>query len=255
MEASAAILAHFDMNGDGRISFEEFVNGMRRMGGSAREGGGLLSASPAAAAAASFPNGTKEHPSAQDGYSGEQGGADGNATGKDETAAAALGVADANGRGGEENASPAVATGAATIDQEGSHRPSEPAPLRLPEPSARDVRPGHHAAEAPDNAPHEALLVRDDSKTSRDDSGGGAAAAAGSRQAAEEGRGDRSVLPGRAGGWTDAEHAAAARLTSQVVADDSRKQGVVGSGSRVAMPKVAEGGPRLERQACGCVLS
>ncbi|CAN0031766.1 unnamed protein product [Pylaiella littoralis] len=50
MEESAAMLAHFDQNGDGQISFEEFVNGMRRMGGSGRDGAGLLSALPAPAA-------------------------------------------------------------------------------------------------------------------------------------------------------------------------------------------------------------
>ncbi|CBN77927.1 n/a [Ectocarpus siliculosus] len=47
-EESRVLVGHFDMNGDGQISFEEFVNGMRRMGGSSRDGGGLLSIPPAA---------------------------------------------------------------------------------------------------------------------------------------------------------------------------------------------------------------
>ncbi|CAB1110176.1 unnamed protein product [Ectocarpus sp. CCAP 1310/34] len=52
-EESKVLVGHFDMNGDGQISFEEFVNGMRRMGGSSRDGGGLLSIPPAAAPPAS----------------------------------------------------------------------------------------------------------------------------------------------------------------------------------------------------------
>ncbi|CAN0151245.1 unnamed protein product, partial [Ectocarpus sp. 12 AP-2014] len=48
-EESRVLVGHFDTNGDGQISFEEFVNGMRRMGGSSRDRGGLLSIPPAAA--------------------------------------------------------------------------------------------------------------------------------------------------------------------------------------------------------------
>lgn len=242
MKESAAILAHFDMNGDGRISFEEFVNGMRRIGGSARERGGLLSASPLATDA-SFPNGRKEYCGAQHRHSGEQG-ADGNATGEDETAA--LGAADADERG-EENATDVV-TGATTAVDEGvSHRPSEPAPLQ-PQSPAEDVGSRHHAVETPDDAPH-ATPVQGDSKVSRDEGG--------SRQVPDEGQDDRAKAPERAGDRADAQAAAAAaaRLTVQVVGEGLHKQSVVGTGSEVAVPGVDEGGARLEGQGCGCVLA
>lgn len=238
---SAAILAHFDMNGDGRISFEEFVNGMRRMGGSTREKGGLLSAFPLATDGP-FPNGRNENSNAQHRHSGEEEGVGGNAAGKKhETASLSVAGADERGEGNATH----VATGSEEAGDQGAlHRPSESAPLQ-PQAPADDVGRGNDAVEVPDNdAPH-AALVQDVSKVSRGD-GGGAAGAAGSRQASEDGRGDRTVA---AGGTSDRA------VSAQVVGGGSGKQSVVGNENGVAMSGLEEGRPRLQGQGCGCVLS
>lgn len=224
MTESAAILAHFDMNGDGRISFEEFVNGMRRMGGSTRANGGLLSASPLATDGP-LPNGRKKYPAAEHRHSREQH-PDGTAIGR-ENETAVLSVAGA----GE--------TDAATVGRESSHRPPEPVPLELRSP-ADDVGRGRSAVEAPADSPG-AAAVQDDSKVSTDSGDGGCAT---------DVAGGQTVALGRSGDRTEAE---------QIVGEGPHKQSAVGNGSAGAMPGLEEGGPRIEARiegrGCGCLVA
>lgn len=241
------------MNGDGRISFEEFVNGMRRMGGSTREKGGLLSASPVVTGAP-FPNGSRKDYSAEDGSSrhgGEHGG-EGDATGRRGETAALMSAADA-GAGADERGegdASSVAADAPTIDQDISHRPpAEPASLKLRSP-ADDVVGGYrHDAEAPSSAPH-AAPTQDDAKVSGDNGDDGtaaASAAAGSRTA---------VAPGGAGDRIDVDSAAtAARVSTQVVGEGSLKQSALGNGNGVGMSSAEGGRARIEGQGCGCVVA
>eukprot|EP00752_Nemacystus_decipiens_P006678 g6005.t1 len=225
MKESAEILAHFDMNGDGRISFEEFVNGMRRMGGSTREKGGLLSASPVVTGPP-FPSERSGHSTEEHGQNGEQGGG---------------GIATH------------VRTGATTIDREGTHRPSDPEALQFQSPLG-DVGRVHSFVKVPDNDPQSAP-VEDESQISEDDGGeGGADAASWSRQSLEEGCGDRAIAPSFAGYRTSSEQAAA-RLSAQVAGVGSRNQSLVGKGHKVTMSVRDEGGARLEGQRCGCVMA
>ena len=244
MKESAAILAHFDTDGDGRISFEEFVNGMRRMGGSTRDRGGLLSAS-SLATNAPLSNGEKADASAEYRGSG-QNAAHENATGNNDEKSDSS-VADANERG--KTNLPLGGVAAATINQEGSQRP-----LRHRSP-LYDVGRTHHAVETSDSSALRAAPVEDGSKVSRYERSG-VSATAGNQQVSEVGRRQGPMAPWGVVDRSDPKHVVTvAKLTAQAADEGLKTKIVVGTGYEETMSGVEEGGHRLEEQGCGCVVA
>ncbi len=211
------ILSHFDMNGDGQISFEEFVNGMRRMGGSARDGGGLLSVGGQDRAQDTLPK----------------------TNGTDSTSSRTHADGSAGSAAADEAGPPAVAaaTAAAAATGEADSTSAEPKP-----------QPPGQASEPPENG------TRDGAPMVQAVGGDGATKISGSGPTATGGVGDRppdgSAVAARAA-------AVVGEVSKREGFAGNGVATVAKSGRGQVSSSLEEGGktPGLKGQGCGCVVA